>query len=128
MAKNAERLDFPIGLHSEWIDISKIRGVVRQDSQDPFKAWYSCVFPSFAQMATGTSFLEVIRDTDLLKYLSTRSLSALVATCSGTCSRVHQYASAVATAGDRDTELLSREGWPDSLSAKLMSRQKACYA
>ena len=64
-------------------------------------------------MATGTSFLEVIRDTDLLKYLSTRSVSALVATCSGTRYRVQQFASAVATAGDGDIELLLRGGWPN---------------
>ncbi len=69
--------------------------------------------PSFAQMATGTSFLEVIRDTDLLKYLSTRSISALVATCSDTRDRVHQFASAVATSGDGDIELLLRGGWPN---------------
>ncbi len=64
-------------------------------------------------MATGTSFLEVIRDIDLLKYLSSRSISALVATCSSTRKRVQQLASAVATAGDGDIELLLRGNWPN---------------
>lgn len=40
-------------------------------------------------------------------------INALVATCSSTRKRVQQLASAVATAGDRDIELLLKGGWPN---------------